>query len=718
MKKFSLRSTLSVVILIFSVLEVAAQDVLWASKVIDVSSEYSGNEFSATRVLGKPDAMWLGNKKSNMWRPRKAKRKSFIMVSFDQPIKVNQVIIAEGEGPGAIKEILGYDKDYYEYVLLELEPMDKRVDSQILHKIIEKTTFEIYAIRIVIDGSKVKGYSGIDAIGVSNDDEPITVDINARAEGLEHPNFAIDRVGNQINSEYVEFNPILSKNGKFLYFSRQYDPRNIGGEDDPEDIWFVEWDEESNDWKEAKNIGAPWNNSGPNFIASISEENNEEVFVLGNRYGEKGKMLTGVSRATRAQGSFSIPVPIEIENDYNYSNHVDYFLVPGGDILLISADRNDSFGERDLYVSFKREDGESFGEPIHLGADINTFGEEESPFMTSDTKTLYFSSNGYKGYGGGDIYRTRRLDDSWKKWSEPINLGSSINGLGHEGYLSVSEMDEHFFYSRSDESKSVDIYDVELLPNLVTVTGRVMNRSSGLAISEADVLFTNSDKSSIHTRTNEMGEFRTEVPNLTKWEVSSSRNQFTLVEAIEIEMREEDLFEIGDLLLDIDSTYDESKNLTNIGQGFENTDSTAMVNTNDRLSEIKTADLFDMLDKMKEGDTVRMHNFHFDLNSFYLRPGLDSELRELASYLVEHVDIKIELNGHADSRYFRKYNQVLSEKRVKSISDQLINFGVDSERIITKGYGESRLVNNCGDNVECEDVDHQLNRRVEVFFLK
>ena len=102
---------------------VSSQEINWASQVIDISSEYSGDEFSALQALGEPDAMWFGSKRSKAWLPLGISNKEFIVLGFDNPIKVNQVVIAESENPGAIKSIFFYDEQLYEYTHLELEPI-------------------------------------------------------------------------------------------------------------------------------------------------------------------------------------------------------------------------------------------------------------------------------------------------------------------------------------------------------------------------------------------------------------------------------------------------------------------------------------------------------------------------------------------------------------------------------------------------------------------
>ncbi|MEJ0031122.1 MAG: hypothetical protein WDO15_12435 [Bacteroidota bacterium] len=134
-------------------------------------------------------------------------------------------------------------------------------------------------------------------------------------------------------------------------------------------------------------------------------------------------MLAGVSISNNINGKWSKPKALNIENDYNYNEKANYFLTNNRKTLIMSVERDDSRGGRDLYVSFMKDDS-VWTEPKNLGDVINTAGERTAPFLASDDQTMYFSSNGFSGYGGSDIYMTKRLDDTYTNWSEPKNMGS------------------------------------------------------------------------------------------------------------------------------------------------------------------------------------------------------------------------------------------------------------------------------------------------------
>ncbi|CAN0174372.1 unnamed protein product, partial [Chrysoparadoxa australica] len=277
--------------------------------------------------------------------------------------------VAESENPGAVKEILAYDKDYNEYSLFELTPRSIPLESRLLNLFFDETPYEIFAIKVVIEGEIVPGYNSIDAIGISSSNIPIAVLIDLAANV--NNNLQTEKLSSNVNSSYIEHSPLISPDGKRLYFSRKYHPENIGGVNDSEDIWMSEMDDETGEWQPAVNVGPPLNTEGPNFISSITNIDGKEVLVLGNRYGKRGRMYNGVSMATRsADGTFTEPTSLEVTNEYNYSPKTDFFLDPSGEALLISAERDDSYGGRDLYVSFKRSG--IWSDPKILGNDINT----------------------------------------------------------------------------------------------------------------------------------------------------------------------------------------------------------------------------------------------------------------------------------------------------------------------------------------------------------
>lgn len=265
-----------------------------------------------------------------------------------------------------------------------------------------------------------------------------------------------------VNTQYKELGPMPTKDGKRLYFSRQGYPENTGGADD-EDIWYCEFDEVTQQWTQAVNLGEPLNNTGPNFITGIGRTG--DTLLLGNVYAKKGKMKAGVSISIRVGELWSFPMPVNIASDYNLSAKAGYDLSSDRMTLIIAQEKADSKGKLDLYASFRDPDAKypySATESVNLGDVINSFGDETSPWLAYDNRTLYFSSDGHNGYGRLDIFMSKRLDNTWTNWSTPVNLGPGINSHYDDMSFNYNPTDRFAYFSRGITPSNVDIYRVEM----------------------------------------------------------------------------------------------------------------------------------------------------------------------------------------------------------------------------------------------------------------
>ncbi len=152
---------------------IAAQEVQWASKILDFSSQMSEYQYSATQVLGKPNVLPEFGDNPNAWLPSRPDRISFVKVGYDQSMKVRQIAIGESFNPGSLLQVFLYDENDKEYLLNTFMPRPLNVEGRILNIYLSETDYAVSAVKIVIDGSKVPGYNGIDAIGISGTTIPI-----------------------------------------------------------------------------------------------------------------------------------------------------------------------------------------------------------------------------------------------------------------------------------------------------------------------------------------------------------------------------------------------------------------------------------------------------------------------------------------------------------------------------------------------------------------
>ena len=687
--------TLILLSFVFACTLFAQETVVWGSEVVDVSTEFSPYEYSAIQALHRPNVLPRGGESPNAWRPKRTDKEEFIVVSFTNAIKAQQVAIAESENPGAVKEVYAYDTDYNEYKLFDLTPRNLPIEARLLNLFFEETSYAIQAIKVVLDGSANPGYNSIDAIGISASNIPINVLINL-ASGL-NSELEADKLSDNVNSTYPEHSPIISPDGKKMYFSRQYHPDNVGGANDSEDIWVSELDEETGEWSVATNVGPPLNTKGPNFISSISVVDGKEVVILGNRYGKDGRMFTGVSVATKEGDSFSKPVDVEIEDEYNYSPNADYFLVPGGESMVLSAERDDSYGKRDLYVSFKQKNGK-WSVPKNLGNTLNTTGEDESPFLAADGKTMYFSSDGYNGYGGADIYVTTKLDDTWTNWTTPENMGASINQEGDDEYFSIPANGQHLYFTRGEKGEDTDIFSFKVEDLFVDKESPLISSVEHLIAppveepAEPEPVSVLISGLVIDSKTNNP------VPNakVTLEALPSGEDLNSLAST-----------DTGAFTFAVDggSRYAiraEAEGYISQDENFDFTNQTS--------SDTVTQNV--MIVPIEKEEVIVLNNVFFDFDKSVIKQASFPVLERVLGYLsAEKID-EIEISGHTDARGPENYNLGLSRRRAQAVVDYFISKGVSKDRLSMNAFGETKpAVSN--DTPE----DRAKNRRVEFKIL-
>lgn len=692
----------------------AQETVFWANEVYDVSSEYSPLEYSALQVLHKPNVFPAGGDSPNAWRPNNKSSKNFITVSFEEKIKVRQVAIMETENPGAITAVYAYDKDYNQYLLFELEPRAIPLDSRPLNLFFEETEYEVEAIRVEMDGKAVEGYNAIDAIAISNSNIPITVLINI-AQNV-NQDIQADKLSKNVNSSYIEHSPLLSPDGKRLYFSRQYHPDNVGGVDDNEDIWYSEKDPQTGEWMPAKNIGPPLNNAGPNFISSITKVGDETILLLGNRYENKGRMVSGVSMATiDKDGNISKPKNIDIEDDYNYSANADFYISKDQEVMLMAVERDDTYGSRDLYVSFKKKN-EDWTVPQNLGDNLNTVAEEASPFLAEDETTLYFSSNGYSGYGGKDIFVSKRLDDSWLNWSEPENLGKGINTKGDDVYFNIPTSGKRIYFTRGDVDEDTDIFSFKADEFFVTDENPIIASNDTPPVDAVEDVKPIEDVVVAEVTPKEETPEVEEVFVKVEGNVLNEKTNQPLAAKVIVE-RLPDGIEIGEVNSDpVTGAYGFTLR-PGARYGFR-------AEAEGYLAEDENIDLNDVeesttvsktlyLAPIEKGVSIVFNNIFFDFDKDVLKTASYPELERVLELLKSKKIDRIEISGHTDSMGPEDYNINLSKRRANRVYDYFVGKGIDKSRLEVVAMGESKPTHP-NDTIP----NRKKNRRVEFKVLQ
>jgi outer membrane protein OmpA-like peptidoglycan-associated protein len=261
-----------------------------------------------------------------------------------------------------------------------------------------------------------------------------------------------------INSEYDELMPVIAPDGKTLYFVRTGHPENLGGKMAGQDIWYSRKDPQKNDWQAARNAGTPLNNIYNNAINSLSPDG-QRVW-LNNIYLARNRMAPGLSYATKTGNGLSKPEAINIRNFAPETGFLNFYVAT--DSILFLSMQTDSTQLEDIFIC-RRVGEKEWTTPERVDNHINTTGFEIAPFLAPDRITLYFTSNGHGGLGDADIFMSRRLDNTWLNWSEPVNLGKEVNTAGFDGYFTLDNSSAIAYFTRENKAKGdTDIYSIRL----------------------------------------------------------------------------------------------------------------------------------------------------------------------------------------------------------------------------------------------------------------
>jgi outer membrane protein OmpA-like peptidoglycan-associated protein len=407
-------------------------------------------------------------------------------------------------------------------------------------------------------------------------------------------------------------------------------------------------------------------------------KNGDTIFFT-RSYKDKAKKENGFKTnmlklfyATRTEGSgWSEPKSFFLNStDYSVGHPA---LSPDGKTLYFASNMPGGFGGIDLWM-VSREAG-SWSKPTNLGNAINTSEDEMFPFINDDG-SLFFASNGHPGYGAMDIFCSRKTATGW---SSPVNFHPPINSSFDDFAMAFAPGCKIGFFSsnRPGGKGNDDIYAFkEKEPEAIVVLaprfiqGHVKDKSTLLPIAGATVFILN-------PVTNKVKVLKTDANGL--YQTSVETNDTLIVKAMKNEY-------IGDCL----------------SWPFD------LINPGIVLDAPR--DL--LLDKLVVNKIFTIENIYYDFDKYNIRADAKPELDKLIRIMKENA-IKVELGSHTDCRGSFKYNERLAENRAKSAVDYLTSGGIEPDRLIAKGYGEYKLVNNCSDDVPCTEAEHQANRRTE-----
>jgi outer membrane protein OmpA-like peptidoglycan-associated protein len=348
--------------------------------------------------------------------------------------------------------------------------------------------------------------------------------------------------------------------------------------------------------------------------------------------------------------------------------------------MILSVERDDSHGDRDLYVSFMQDDS-VWTEPLNLGDVINTASEESAPFLAADDKTLYFSSNGFSGYGGNDIYVSKRLDDTWTNWSEPENLGPEINSPREDLFFNIPANSEFAYYSRGVSETNLDIFRVKLpimkSPEIwVTVKGKLLDAKTGEPIG-AKIIY---EKLPDGT-----------VAGITQSDPKTGEYEIKLPAGHLYGIRAEAKDHISE---------NQSLDLRNI------TAETVIDSKDFNLEPIQVAPI-------EENIVITLNNIFFDFDQVTLKPESFPELNRIVDLMGKRETMQVEIAGHADATGDASYNKGLSKRRAEAVRKYLTGKNIPEARVTVSFFGEDKPIES-----NATKEGRRKNRRVEFKILK
>ena len=562
-----------------------------------------------------------------------------------------------------------------------------------------------------------------------------------------------ERLPEAINSPLNERVSIVSADGRWLYFSRGMNAQTTGPIDENMDVLVAERRADGT-WGTTQHPGPPLNNSSNNSVEALTPDG--QNLLIRGLYGPTGNYLgRGLSLSRHLpDNSWASPTTF-FTGDYvpDAGDYSDTSLDASGRFLVVSCDTKLTPHKSDLYVLERRADG-TWLPARSLGPTLNTSEDEQAPFLAPDGKTLYFTSDGHAGYGGQDVFVTRRLDDSWTQWSEPLNLGPGINTPGYDGHFSVPASGAYGYLSgfAPDHSGKTDLYQVQLPPSLrpqptLLVRGRVLDARTHLPVAAATVRYEQlpqgrdagqvplaADASyQLVLPTGQEYGFRASAPGYVS--VNENVNLRT-ASAYGEQTVTLYLLPLADpTLAELEAMRKTSPNGTSIYDALTlprpsapkpNSVLASLTLEPARPAPVAVAAAPGaasvalappaVVGPAVIEEKIVLRNVFFFKGEPTLLPGSFPELQRLAQTLQDNPKLEIRLDGHTDNtgdNISPKPNQVLSEQRVAAVKKYLVTQGVAASRLSTRGYGGSRPV--AKNDTEANKAQ---NRRVEFVVLR
>jgi outer membrane protein OmpA-like peptidoglycan-associated protein len=464
-------------------------------------------------------------------------------------------------------------------------------------------------------------------------------------------------LGDSINTKDAEYYPTITLDGSKLIFTRRVNDNN-------ED--FYESDRSGEVWLKAKSLSGNINTNMNEGAQNISQDGQWLIFTGCNFPDGHGSCDLYISYLTPEGWSVPENLGESINTEFWESAPS---LSPDKRDLYFSSNRPGGYGGSDIYVSHRMPNGR-WSTPENMGPSINTVGDEGSPFIHADNETLYFTSDGHQGYGGNDLFLSRKGPDG--NWNRPENLGYPINTIENEGSLVIDADGKTAYYAsdRADSRGELDLYSFELRSDIrpaktLWIKGKVFDQKTGRGL-PSSVELTELSTKIIHSKvqTDETGNYLITLPVGKDYAFNVNRKGY--------------LF------------FSENFSLT-----LKQFDSTYLINIPLRPIEVNAS--------------IVLKNVFFDINKYDLKPESQIELDRVVQLMKDNPGLKIQINGYTDNTGKPSDNIILSENRAKSVVLYLTLKGIDPKHLTFKGWGDLQPI---ADNKS--EAGKALNRRIEM----
>lgn len=430
-------------------------------------------------------------------------------------------------------------------------------------------------------------------------------------------------------------------------------------------------------------INAPNINEGG---ITFSPDGRIMVFAKGNSGKRKGTNDVDLYLSRFRNGQWTQPTLININQPDSWESTPAFS--PDGRTLYFSSNRKGGFGGLDLY-SAQMDSRGRFGRIKNLGADINTSGDELFPYVAENGK-LYFSSDGHPGYGMLDLFVVNRANGK----TVIENLGQPVNSTADDFGMYLFRADRGFFTSNREGGKGDDdIYTfVNEDPNLRVVNYYLQGVTYTTKPDSSRTILPDTKVTLLDQEGNAMSDFTTGNDGKFLFRVYENEN-YTLIGETDGYLVKRQLYTTRGKSVPLESL---KELITNI-----------------------TLDTILVLDRLEKNKIFVLNNIYFELDQSDIRPDAARELDKLVELLNDNPEIKIEMSSHTDSIASNSYNMALSQRRAESTVAYLVKKGIDPQRLVAKGYGESKpIARNTNRDGTDNPEGRQRNRRTEFKILE